>query len=88
MVYNGNVSGETGSFTNNVTNTYKNDATYGESGLVEWDMHNDHYEKLFWHLYDNIFKQDTCSSAMHVDFDSNSEGLDKFGLYRKAIFGY
>ena len=35
MVYNGNVSGETGSFTNNVTNTYKNDATYGESEIVE-----------------------------------------------------
>ena len=59
-----------------------------DSMLVEWDMHNDHYEKLFWHLYDNVFKQDTCSSAMHVDLDSNSEGLDKFGLYWKAIFGY
>lgn len=28
VVYNGSVSGETGSFTNNVTYTYKNDATY------------------------------------------------------------
>ncbi len=40
VVYNGSVSGASGSFTNNVTYTYKNDAIYSESGLVEWDAHN------------------------------------------------
>ena len=51
-------------------------------------MHNNHYDFFFFHLFDALTGMDTCSSAMHVDFDSNSEGLDKFGLYWKAIFGY
>lgn len=56
-----------------------------ESMLIEWDMHNDHYNNFAWHVFDFIFRAETCKSAMHVDFDSDSEGLSKFGLYLKAL---
>ena len=56
-----------------------------ESMLIEWEMHNDHYNNFAWHVFDFIFRAETCKSAMHVDLDSDSEGLSKLGLYLKSL---
>ena len=79
VVYNGSVSGETGSFTNNVTYTYKNDATYGESGLVEWDAHNDIYRLA------KYISCDYANRVAHTDFDYNDESKTYEKYWHKAI---
>ena len=55
------------------------------SMLIEWDMHNDHYYSNLARLLDDLLGMQSVKSAQDVDFDKNSEGLGKIGLYWKSI---
>ena len=92
VVYNGSVSGETGSFTNNVTYTYKNDATYGESGLVEtYTSTVGDASTSYTYAYDsngNIITVTGNGSVMHYTYDDLGQLIKESPGFGGYIYNY